>query len=280
MRHPIDPDDRLAEFSALWSAATPDELHRVLVLERPVRSSAEDFEPFALLQRHYETEPAATMVTALLLLTDRRWRGGVGQLVRRIAASDVLADDDLELLARAFLYAGRVIYWAIPDDWHSDERIVSVSAPTTMSDAQEEEGAGLGAVAPRFVFHPLRRWAAGWLVQREPSAWSAIWAAAKELDARAAAAVLAGLLDERAALAPNVRELIVNEARRSGDAGVRKLGYMALAERDGAEAAYALATRDKNAHIRAWVPSLLENSHETGKMPVRGGRSAQPPTLF
>jgi hypothetical protein len=82
---PADPDNGLEELLELWSAPNADALHRVLVLRPPVRGSADAFEPFALLQQHHQSEPDSSLTTALLLLTDRRWRNGVARLVRRPA---------------------------------------------------------------------------------------------------------------------------------------------------------------------------------------------------
>src|SRR5713101_5511297 len=88
-----DPDESAREFVELWSAPTADALHRVLVLHQPIRGSADVYEPLSLLEKHHEAEPAGSVVTATLLLTDRRWRKGVGQLVRRIAESTILEQD-------------------------------------------------------------------------------------------------------------------------------------------------------------------------------------------
>jgi hypothetical protein len=62
-----DPDEGAREFVELWSAPTADALHRVLVLQQPIRSSADAFEPFSLLEKHHEAEPMSSVVTATLL---------------------------------------------------------------------------------------------------------------------------------------------------------------------------------------------------------------------
>ena len=64
-----DPDEGLGELLTVWSAESADDLHR---------ASAE---------------------TTVLLLTDRRWRGGGRHLVDRIAESGLLTGDQLDLLA-------------------------------------------------------------------------------------------------------------------------------------------------------------------------------------
>ncbi len=205
--------------SALWSTSTADELHRVVVLHQPIRTSADAHQLFALLQRHHETEPAASIVTALLLLTDRRWRGGVGPLAHMIASSGILAPDELDLLAQTFLAAGDAVYWAIPDEWFSDGVVIVLAdeiaeGTEARDDAHDgERDVEAGAVARREVSPPLRRWAAAWLVRRDASTWSSALARSNELDSRGAAAIISGLLDAREALEPKAPGV----ARPEGD---------------------------------------------------------------
>lgn len=101
-RRRVDPEDGMGEVFELWSAETAHDLHRILALYPPIRPSADAHEPFALLQKHHETESSTSAVTAMLLLTDRRWRGGVGKLVHRIAESDILDEEQLDLFAQTF----------------------------------------------------------------------------------------------------------------------------------------------------------------------------------
>lgn len=171
---------------SLWSAASADTLHRVLVLYPHVRESADALEPMALLEKHHATEPETSAATAVLLLTDRRWRDGLGQLVRRIADSGLLADEQLDLLASAFLAAGRCMYWPVPHEWFSEE---SDDAGEDADEVSVSEGP---AVAARAVAPPLRRWAAAHLLAREPAAWPRLLARAQDLEARHGAAVVPG----------------------------------------------------------------------------------------
>lgn len=91
-----DLDDVGAEFFDLWSAETSDDLRRVLVLYSPMRGSADAFEPYALLSKHHDTDPSSTAVTAMLMVTDIRWRGGAGNLIRRIEQSGMVDDGALD----------------------------------------------------------------------------------------------------------------------------------------------------------------------------------------
>ena len=115
-----DPEDGMREMFDLWSAETADALHRVLVLYPPIRATANTFEPMALLRHHHKTEPGTSPTTAMLLLTDRRWRSGAGRLARHIADSGLLTDEQLDPLAAVFVAAGDAVFWQVPDDWFAD----------------------------------------------------------------------------------------------------------------------------------------------------------------
>jgi hypothetical protein len=284
----VDPEGGLGEFAALWLAETADELHRVLTLHRPIRGSSDAFEPFGLLSKHHQTEPSTSAVTAMLLVTDRRWRGGVGRLVRRIAESGMLDDEQLDLLARTFLAADDAVYWQVPYEWLGDA-VISIDLRDNLSEEVQEPVAEGPVVVCRVVVPPLRRWAASRAVERDPAAWGQVLARARTLDARGGAAVAAGLVDAIDLLKPQVQELLIREAIRWPDKTVRRLGLALVAQREGIEASYALATGDPNAGIRAWADSLMNPLPSRDRPAVVGGAHrpatpkddvAEPSTLF
>ena len=119
-----DPEEGFAELLDLWSAESADDLHRVLVLHWPVRRFAEVSEPMALLGKHHTANSDGVDVTALLLLTDRRWQPAAGQLVRRVADSGLIDDNGLDGLAEMFLNADPSIFWPVPYDWFGSDGIV------------------------------------------------------------------------------------------------------------------------------------------------------------
>ncbi len=210
MSRPVHPDDGLQELFDLWSAPTADVLHRVLVLHQPVRGGADAFEPFALLRKHHEAEPAGSLTTALLFLTDRRWRNGSAHLVRQIADFGILDADQLRWLARTFLAAEDSIYWRVPDEWFAGgEHFVIELDDGGPDDTTDEDPSGVAeegpTVARRAVFPPLRRWAAAHELAREPAAWASLLARGGELDSRNAAAVVAGMLDRIDVLTPDAQ---------------------------------------------------------------------------
>jgi hypothetical protein len=291
MRRRIDPEDGLREVIDLWSAPTADDLHRVLVLHPPVRRSADAHEPLAILTRLHHMEPATTIVTAMLLLTDVRWRDGVSHLVRRIESSDLLDADQLDLLARTFLAANDAVYWQIPDAWFPDG-----SVTIELDDDGEGEEAGGEprepdgpAVARRQIVPPLRRWAATREVIRAPGSWTSLLARARKLDARSAAAIVAGLLDGVDSLPPPVQALLIHQAIRWPHQTVRQLGLGLLADLEDPEAAQVLAKNGPNKRIRDWADLLLTSPptrHPSGGLGARPPRAIPseepeaPPTLF
>jgi hypothetical protein len=287
MRLIVDPEDGAWEVARLWTAPNADALHEVLALYPPVRRSADAFEPFALLSKHHKTEPATSVVTATLLLTDQRWRGGAGQLVRRIAESGILSEDELDLLAQAFLSAGDAVYWHVPDEWFGDDAIEIEIGPGPQQGAANaatdpDESTPQLAVARREVFHPLRRWAAARALSRAPDSWAALRARAKELGARPGAAVMCGVLDVVDVLPPPAQALLIGDGTTWSDQAVRRLALGRLAERNGPAAAFVIAQRDPNERVRRWAAALLEDDSSDGESPTtsRRGTSQHPLTLF
>ena len=272
-RRLVDPEDGGAEVADLWSAKTAKELHCVLVLHPSIRRSTNAFEPYLLFAKHHETEPATSVVTAMLLLTDRRWRDGVGQLARRIEASGVLDAEELDLLATAFVAADEAVFWEVPDEWFSDDVVMVVLDDTAVPVDEKPDGVAGPTVARRDVVPPLRRWAGARLVRRDPGRWRSLFARAGELDARSAAAVMSGVLDSIDCLEANVQAVMIHRATRWPEPGVRRLGLSLVAEREGVEAAYAIAKDDPNARIRAWAEAFVYSA------PVRAPNVRPDPLL-
>lgn len=260
MRPSADSEACLGELVSLWTAASADALHRVLVLHPSGRESADAFEPLALLTRHHDTEPGTSVATATLLLTDRRWRGGVGQLVREIAESGMLTSEQLDGLALAFLAADRYVSWPVPDAWFSAES-VALDVGDDIGDDTDDDADVVAvsegpAVAARDVAPPLRRWAAARLVAREPASWPRLLTRAQDLDARHGAAVVAGMLDSIELLPADAQTCLVTKGTTWPHQSVRRAALAVVAARDGAHVAVQLAHADPNAKIRAWAATL------------------------
>lgn len=256
MRPSADPEACLGELVSLWTAASADVLHRVLVLHPYGRESSDAFEPIALLTKHHATEPGTSVATATLLLTDRRWRGGVGQLVRGIADSGLLTPEQLDAMALAFLAADRYVYWPVPDAWFTAESVALVIRDDVGENADEVAVSEGPAVAVRDVAPPLRRWAAARLVAREPAAWPRVLARAQDLDARHGAAVVAGMFESIGLMPAAAQAWLVTKGTTWPHQSVRRAALEVVAARDGADVAFQLAHADPNAKIRDWAATL------------------------
>ncbi len=278
----------MRELAELWSAKSADHLHRVLVLHPIVRRSADVIEPYGLLVKHHQAEPDSSIVTALLLLTDPRWRDGVSHLVRRIEDKGVLDTGELDLLARTFVSADKALYWKVPDDWFDSVGvIINVDDEPSMAE-QSDEPVG-PTVVRRDLPPPLRRWAAARMVRQEPSSWGAVFARTRELDSRSSAAIMNGLLDVIDLIPMAAQDLLIRAGLDSSDHAVRRVGIGLVATRDGFDAAYARAINDPNGRIRAWAQAGMEtrpagSSDErpnlSGPREMPGTKSETPSTLF
>jgi hypothetical protein len=195
------PLDELADLS---SAATVEELHRRLVLLPAAGGDAADtFIPMALFNQFHGGNPEAAATTALLLVTDNRWRNATGRLIDAISSSGHVPSHHLDRLAESFLDSGAFLYWRSPHGWRLPEGM----APTVSQERQT-------VVVQRAVRPPLRRWAAARVVRAVPQRWTEMVLRAEELDARAGAAVMAGLLDAIDTLPPKSQRLLRAVGRR------------------------------------------------------------------
>jgi hypothetical protein len=83
----------LEEIFVLSDAGSVEEFHRRLVLFPPVnRNRSDAFEPGCLFRHYHETEERGAATTALLLVTDGRWRNATGRIMETIAASGRIGD--------------------------------------------------------------------------------------------------------------------------------------------------------------------------------------------
>jgi hypothetical protein len=284
----MGPEDVGAEFFDLLTAETADDLRRILVSYPPQRRTADAFEPYLLLAKHHKNDPAGAAVTAMLMVTDVRWRDGAGRLIRQIEQSGMVEDGALDLLAEAFLAAGDALYWEVPDEWFGDEIVIAIDEADQEIVEGEEDDDERPTVARRQVFPPLRRWAAGRLVGGDPERWAGVFERSGDLDARAAAAVMSGLLDVVGGLPAATQEFLIDRAIRWPQHSVRRQGIGLVAERKGPEAAHAIAAADPNGSVRAWAASLLEPAPSPQDRPPAHPEAPQhkkppapaPPTLF
>ncbi len=270
----------------LWSAKTADALHQVLVLYEPMRGTSDAFEPFELLAKHHETEPECSLDTALLLVTDRRWRGGAGRLVRRIAECGILDSDQLDELARCLLTADDALLWPVPDEWFAGGIVIDLEDMQVVEDPPADE-MPTGTVARREVWTTVRRWAAGHLLVRHPGAWHELLQHAEQLPPPDGAAAMTGLLDRIDVVPPDAQAVLVDRATVWPQQDVRRLAFELVARRDGPDAGYRLASRDPRAQVRSWAErarkaraaAVQPDAAAPGVTRSRGNDDGQP-TLF
>lgn len=231
---------------ALSDAATIDEFHRRLVLFPPAKRNRSDaFEPVCLFRHHHHNHRRGAPTSALLLVTDDRWRNATGRIMATIAASGLIAEEDLDLLAQSFLAADRCVYWQAPEEWFEDgiEIILEDMADwaTADPDAGSAPTAGRPIVVAREIRPPLRRWAAARLVSRDPTIWASVLRRVGGLDARSGAAVMLGLLDAIDSLPGPAQSLL---RRRAAD----------WPHRDVRATAQRIPTRDARSSDRVQPP--------------------------
>lgn len=154
-------DDHLADLEALLGSATPDELHRALVLGVPAFSRHEVSWPVRLLREVHKAEPEHVGESVVLLATDPRWKSARG-LMPALAESGVVADEVLDVVATAFVQAGEFVWWRCLGDWFGhgvaveldDGGAVDVAASSVGDDEDSES-----TVVRRRVSIDARRWA-------------------------------------------------------------------------------------------------------------------------
>jgi hypothetical protein len=262
----------LEEMFVLSDAGTVDEFHRRLVLFPPVgRSRADAFEPACLFRHYHGIEERGAATTALLLVSDGRWRNATGRIMETIATSGLIGDEHLDLLAQSFLAAGRCLYWQAPEGWFDD------SVEVVLEDRTDSGPPGAVAasavtddrpvVVPREIRPPLRRWAAARLVRQDPAIWGSVLKRTGELDARSAAAVMRGLLDAIGSLPEPVQSLL---RRRAADWPQRDV-------RAAAETLQPLAGKPANEPHRSRCTTIF---HVTARGAPRHGAPTQQELLF
>lgn len=259
-----EPCDELA---ALDTAVTAPELWHELLLREPPGSTTDPEDAVAALRRlHSAGEPGAT-VTALLLLTAWRWRRCTAPLLRRIVASGLLADDDLDELAEvglfddeaafvvpAAVFVGPIVTLPPADD--------GAAVATEPSDDVPQPDDLPDAVMSRMLQPPLRRWAAGHLLRRDPARLADVRERIRMLDPSAAAAAMCGVLDALDALPPEPVDRLLRDASRWPHKSVRLPALLLMAQCGQRAEAVRRAEADPDAKIRAAAATLAGPSTE------------------
>ncbi|MGE0732807.1 MAG: hypothetical protein AB7Q92_32590 [Acidimicrobiia bacterium] len=168
-------------------------------------------------------------------------------LMDAFAATGVVDDEVLDLLAQAFVQADEHVWWRCPDDWFDGELVIELGddAAAGKSSAAEEPAGGGPTVVRRRVPPAVRRWAVRRLVAQQPSRWGPVLQLATAAPTKVAAPILLGLLDGEASLTAAAADLVREAAIASSDATVRMAGlrHLAASDRDAAVARAAARSR-------------------------------------
>jgi hypothetical protein len=224
----LDPKSlrALAEWVAPNSAETAEDLWRVLLTNR-----ARDSVPMgaaSLLTKHHGRGEPGTLVTALLLCTCRRWESCTGALIKDVVDEGVLSEEELERLARFFLSGETIRFRKLT---------------------------GQGTVQLQ-IQTPLRRWAAGHLLRRQPEGFASLLDQARSSKAPIAAAMVNGLLDSIAALGPDEAALLLDRGLVWPLGSVRRHALEILSAQGDVDEAVRLAASDPDAKVRRWRPRV------------------------
>ena len=260
-------------------AKTPADLHRALVLGPPAAYERETSMPLLYFRNAHDHDPARSAETAMLLATDPRWRVTAGPLIEAIDASGLVASDELDLLAHAFISADANVYWRCPDDWFSTIAIIIISErgdPPGPLDRDGHDADEPGpAVAARVIAPGLRRWASARMVRLDPSVWADVCARAKELGGDGGGALMRGILDSIDVLPSKAKTLLRRAALKSGRSDVRQAALQQIALQDWS-LARTLGMRDANAQVRRWASGLTDPA--TASTPTIDATGASTPT--
>lgn len=241
------PEARMADLGNLLDADSPDELHRALVLFVPACQEREPSLAVAVFRTIHERDADGAVVTAMLLMTDDRWSVTARPVAAALEATGLVPDDELDLLARAFVAAGEAVHWRLPAEWFSGPEIV----------LDDREG-----VVARRVTTGLRRWATARLLRSDPARWSELLGLARSLGGARGGALVLGLLDERTILTAPAARLIETAAQQ-------------WSRRDVRAAASRRVTSMPRAH-----PPAVDDRATAAAVPVDAARRAAQPSLF
>jgi hypothetical protein len=215
---------------ALHNAPDVTEFQRRLVLYPTALTNESDaFEPWCLFQQFHRNNPVGAATTAILLVTDRRWRKATGRLIRQIEESELVSSDVVDVLAQTFLAAGSQVYWEVPGEWFDGPAINVDFELHAVDDVPDDDDGGAPdtsdggrVVVAREVRPPVRRWAAGRVLRADPAMWGQLVTRAREIDARGGAAIMRGVLDGVDALTPAARGAVLKLATTWPERGVRE----------------------------------------------------------
>ncbi len=259
-REEVDP---LSDLVALHTASTPEELWRVLTLPG-FRSRLHPFEAVGLFRKHHEKGGPGAVKTALMLCTCGRWEPYTGRLIAALVNTGILSENELDELVACFLWSDRYRF-EYPAAWFGAHAMV-----VDLDDRGRAQGSVVISVDPntpvpteRRIAPPLRRWATGSGIRRDPGRFVAIRTRAQTLGGQDGAAIVSGLLDAIEALDADTARKAIALGLNWPLGSVRLLALDVLAASD-LVAARRRAAADPDKRVRAWTDPRARRHDSSG----------------
>lgn len=224
------------DLDVVRTAATPAQLWEGLVLYDSFGSRTDPVEGERALRRLHEGGEPGAGRTALVLLTAWRWRRCTSQLLDRLLSTGILSEEELDELAEVSLFA--------------DQALIRLPASVF----------GVPTQMPRSLQPPLRRWAAGHVLRRDPGRLHQVRERIDQLPSRAAAAAMTGLVDAVDVLPAGLADQLLAEAAQWPSRTVRVMALRRLAECGRHEKVAHLGRVDPDASVRAAAAAALADS--------------------
>lgn len=263
-------EEHLHDLMAIVGARSHAELQRLLVMHPPALRGPDTLVGIGAFRKVHAAGADGAIQSFILMATDPRWSSIAHDLIRDLIATQLLDDDELDLVAEAIIRADRWLYWACPDEWFDDEATIEISPPGRGDDGDDEGDVDpTDEPAPTLVRRDIprgtRRWAAERLIRRDVVAWAAVLSRVDDLPANQGAPILLGLLDAADHLPAPAARLVDARGADSGDVVVRLAALRRIASYDVDEA-LRRGSADSNRRVRDWASAaaLSEPPEPTG----------------
>lgn len=217
----------------------------------------------AFRRLHGGGEPGA-FDSALLLCTDWRWRGVSAKVISGIVDSGILDDDDQDRLADVLLWQEKVHYRH--PIWWIGTTFVEYDLQSPGPGRTVRVDPNTPTTAHRWVWPPLRTWAAARLLSRHQASAGDVLDYARSLPARDAAAVVTGAVRVVDALDEDQARTVLNAALGWGHKGPRKAALERLLLGGEDDLVRTLAGNDPDASIRRWADKQLRDKPTQGNL--------------
>ena len=217
----------------------------------------------AFRRLHRDGEPGA-FDSALLLCTDWRWHPASAKVIAGIVDSGILDDDDQDRLADMLLWQEQVRYRH--PFWWLGTTFVEYYLDSPAPGRTIRVDPNTPTTAHRYVWPPLRAWAAGRVLARHRASARDVLDHARSLPARDAAAVVTGAVRVVDDLDPDQARTVLNAAVTWGHKAPRKAALERLLAGGEDDLVQTLTDNDPDASIRRWASEQLGDKATQGSL--------------